>query len=115
MPDETVVLDRRQLREVTMDDQDLMEELLATLLDDTARQMIALDEAIRAQDPDRTRRIAHYCKGACANLGANSVATALREMEQSAGSGHFDDCAAAFARLSEEMAKLRVEVAGICG
>ena len=98
-----------------MDDQDLMQEVLVTLLDDTTRQLAVLDDAIRSQDPDRTRRLAHYCKGACANLGAHSTATLLRKLEQLAARGQFDRCAAAFTQLTVELEKLRIEVAEICG
>jgi HPt (histidine-containing phosphotransfer) domain-containing protein len=108
--DETAVLDRQQLREVTLDDRELMQEVLACLLDDTARQLRLMDASIRDHDPRRTMRLAHSCKGACANLGANRAAAALRRLEQQAKSESFDECAATFATLTREMERLRLEV-----
>jgi HPt (histidine-containing phosphotransfer) domain-containing protein len=57
--DASLVLDRRQLRDVTLDDDGLMRELVGTLLEDAARQVAQLEGAIRARDPERCRRLAH--------------------------------------------------------
>ena len=108
--DENTVLDRQQLRDVTLDDEELMQEVLAALLDDTSRQVGMLDAAIREHDPKKTMRLAHYCKGACANLGANAVATALQRMEHAAARESFDECASELGTLARELEKLRLEV-----
>src|SRR5579862_8549965 len=108
--DETAVLDREQLRDVTLDDRELMQEVLACLLDDTARQLRLMDVSIRDHDPKQTMRLAHSCKGACANLGANRAAAALLRLEQQAKSESFDECAATIATLTRELERLRVEV-----
>ena len=107
--DETAVLDRQQLRDVTLDDEELMREVLAALLDDTARQVALLDAAIREHNPKKTMRLAHYCKGACANLGANVVASLMRRLEQAASRESFDECEAALANLAHELERLRAE------
>jgi HPt (histidine-containing phosphotransfer) domain-containing protein len=108
--DETAVLDRQQLRDVTLDDRELMQEVLASLLDDTARQLRLMDLAIREQDPQQMVRLAHSCKGACANLGANAAAAALRRLEQQAKAESLDECAATIDILTLELERLRVEV-----
>ena len=107
--DQGAVLDRQQLRDITLDDDELMREVLAALLDDTASQLVLLDAAIRDKDPQQTMRVAHYCKGACANVGANRVAAVLKRMEQEAASHSFADCAASLCNLSQELERLRVE------
>ena len=48
--DTNTVLDKNQLRDITMDDPELMREILAALLADTSQQMGLLDAAIRAQN-----------------------------------------------------------------
>ncbi|MCU1233567.1 MAG: Hpt protein [Candidatus Solibacter sp.] len=108
--DETTVLDRQQLKDVTLDDRDLMQEVLTALLDDTSRQLRLMDSAIREHDPKQMMRLAHSCKGACANVGANAVASALRRLEVQAASESFDECAATLTALTREMDRLRVEV-----
>jgi HPt (histidine-containing phosphotransfer) domain-containing protein len=107
--DESAVLDRDQLRDITLDDRALMQELLGALLDDTARQLRLMDVAIREHDPKKTMRLAHSCKGACANVGANAVAAALKRLEQQAARESFEECAATLCALAFELDRLRQE------
>ena len=103
------VLDWQQLRDITLDDDELMREVLTTLLDDTSKQIALLDGAIRDQDQQKTMRLAHYCKGACANIGANAAATVLKRMEDQAARQSYTDCAASLCNLMQELDRLRVE------
>jgi len=84
--DAAAVLDRHQLREVTMDDAELMREIIAALIDDTSRQIELLNAAIREEDSKRCMRLAHYSKGACANVGANAAAALFKKIERKAAS-----------------------------
>src|SRR3954451_17777781 len=108
--DQTSVLDWTQLRDITLHDDELMREVLTTLLDDTAKQIALLDQAITSQDHQKTMRLAHYCKGACANVGANAAAAVLRRLEQQAAHQSFEACVVSLHNLAEEMERLRVEV-----
>ncbi|MGO9261891.1 MAG: Hpt domain-containing protein [Bryobacteraceae bacterium] len=105
------VLNREQLREVTMDDQDLMREIVSALIDDTSRQIPLLEVAIREGDPVKCARLAHYSKGACANVGAESAADLLRQIEQRAHGGDFQECRVSLAALADEIGRLRSEAA----
>jgi len=109
VPDATIVLDRAQLRDVTLDDQDLMREILAALIDDTSRQLPFLDSAIRDEDPQKCMQLAHYSKGACANVGANAAAAVLKRMEREAASHEFPECRASLLNLAAEIERLRLE------
>ena len=111
--DEATVLDWRQLRDITLDDGELIREVLAALLDDTSKQIALLDRAIRDHDPQKTMRLAHYCKGACANVGANAVAAVLQRLEQQAARQSFIDCAASLENLTRELERLRVETVAV--
>jgi HPt (histidine-containing phosphotransfer) domain-containing protein len=111
--EQTAILDRDQLREVTFDDEALMREILSALVDDTRRQMLLLDAAIREEDATRCMRLAHYSKGACANVGARSAATILKEIENKASNRDFPECQAALTRLSKEVDLLHSEAAGL--
>ena len=111
--DESSVLDLQQLREITLDDEELMREILASLVDDTASQMVLLDQAIRDHDPQRTMRLAHYSKGACANVGANAMAAQLKRLEIHASAGRFDECAASYQILTREVDRLRTQAASV--
>ena len=107
--DQATVLDRQQLRDITLDDDELMREVLAALLDDTATQVVQIDRAIRNRDPQKTMRLAHYCKGACANVGANAAAAVLKRLEQEAAGHCFAECAVSLCNLSTELDRLRIE------
>ena len=100
-------MDRDQLRDVTLNDEELMREILASLIDDTSRQMKLLEAAIHDQDATRCMHLAHYSKGACANLGANAAAALLKEIERKAAQHDFEECGAALLRLAEEVQTLR--------
>jgi HPt (histidine-containing phosphotransfer) domain-containing protein len=94
-----------------MDDQDLMREILAALIDDTSRQILLLEAAIREGDPVKCARLAHYSKGACANVGAESAAELLKHIEQRAYGGDFHECEVSLSALAGEIGRLRCEAA----
>ena len=107
MIDPTIVLDLEQLRDVTLDDDELMGQILTALIDDTARQIPLLEVAIRERDGPKCARLAHYSKGACANVGANAAAAVLEAMERQAASGSVAECSVQLARLASEVERLR--------
>jgi HPt (histidine-containing phosphotransfer) domain-containing protein len=103
------VLDRDQLREITFDDPDLMREIVSMLINDTSRQIHLLDSAIRGRDAQQCVQLAHYCKGACATVGANSAAAVFKRIEGDASAGNLPGCGTAFGSLAREMELLRAE------
>ena len=105
----SAVLDRTQLRDVTANDEDLMRQIMAALIEDTALQMDHLTTAIAQQDWIQCMRLAHYSKGACANVGAQTAAALLREIEAKASAANFGACSVALARLGEQLELLRSE------
>jgi HPt (histidine-containing phosphotransfer) domain-containing protein len=113
--DSSIVLDRNQLRDITMDDADLMQEILTTLLDDTSAQIYKLASAVNESDSGLCMRLAHYCKGSCGNVGANATAAVFREIEQYAKDLEFQQCSASLAVLASEMDRLRAEVTALAG
>jgi HPt (histidine-containing phosphotransfer) domain-containing protein len=86
-----------------------MRELLAALIEDTERQMPLLDMAIRSTDTEQCARLAHYCKGACSNVGARAAATALAQLERNARDGALEECGRQLNVLAMEVDRLRAE------
>jgi HPt (histidine-containing phosphotransfer) domain-containing protein len=107
--DTNSVLDRQQLRDITMDDEALMREILSALIDDTSHQIPLLDQAIREQNPQKCIRLAHYSKGACANVGANRAAALLKQIENKAAESEFQVCGESLGKLAQEVELLRAE------
>ena len=103
-------IDRDQLRDITMDDDDLMREILAVLVDDTANQIPKLQLAVRDPDSNLCMRLAHYCKYAGSNVGANAAAAVFRDIERQARDLEFQRCTRPPAALATEMERLRAEV-----
>lgn len=101
------VLEIEQLRDVTMNDPELMREIVGALVDDTSRQLELLEAAIRQGDSNLCQRLAHYSKGACANVGANRAAGVFKQIETSAAHGEFVQCTQSLAGLAEELNQLR--------
>lgn len=101
------VLEIEQLRDVTLNDAELMKEILEALLDDTARQIQLLQVAVEEGDPQKCARLAHYSKGACANVGANRAAGMFQQIETSAKHGEFEECTRSLAGLGRELDLLR--------
>ena len=105
------ILDREQLRDVTLNDPELMKEILEALVDDTSLQLGRLEQAVREADMSQCARLAHYCKGACANVGARRAAAAMLHFERRALAGDIDECAASLAGLVRELELLAGEAA----
>jgi HPt (histidine-containing phosphotransfer) domain-containing protein len=101
------VLELGQLRDVTMNDAELMRELLGALVTDTAKQLQLLETAIRDCDSQKCIRLAHYSKGACANVGANRAAGIFKQIEKSAADGEFARCSRSLAGMTMELDMLR--------
>lgn len=101
------ILDTDQLRDVTMNDEELMREVLAALVDDTSRQIQLLESAIQEGNSQKCMRLAHYSKGACANVGANRAAGLFKEIENRAADGEFCECTRSLSVLARELDLLR--------
>jgi HPt (histidine-containing phosphotransfer) domain-containing protein len=101
------ILDTEQLRDITMQDGELMRGLLKALLDDTARQAELLEGAIGEGNARQCIRLAHYSKGACLNLGANRAAGIFKQIEKNAAVGQFAACSQSLACLARELDLLR--------
>ena len=110
---EMPVLDIEQLRDVCMEDQELMRDLATALIDDAAQQIPALQAAVEQADATRCARLAHYVKGACSNVGAASMAALLKNIELNATAGDFNACRASLASLSTELQKFSSQAASL--
>lgn len=86
-----------------------MRQLLAALIEDTGKQIPLLEAAIRSSDGSQCARLAHYCKGACSNLGASATAAVLANVEQHARRGDLEECSRQLVALAAEVDRLRAE------
>ena len=89
-----------------------MREILTALIDDTSRQIPLLASAIREEDSQKCARLAHYSKGACANVGAAAAAAVLKTIEHQAAVHEFRGCSESLSVLMLEVDRLRSEAQG---
>lgn len=94
-----------------MDDEELMREVLQALWEDTSANVPRLQAAVRNRDRDQCVRLAHYSKGACANVGASAAAAMFRNIEAEARREQFDRCADSLGALGAVLEELGAEIA----
>ncbi|PYT24531.1 MAG: hypothetical protein DMG58_25730 [Acidobacteria bacterium] len=70
-----------------------------------------LAEAVKQADSPRCARLAHYVKGACANVGAASMTALLKTIELDATTGDFGACQASLNSLAAELQKFSAHAA----
>ena len=64
-----------------------LRELIDLYLKQTTQQITQLDAAVRANNADEVRRVAHSCAGASATLGMTRLVPLLRDLEKQGASG----------------------------
>ena len=106
---EQVVIDMAQLRNITLDDPELMREIVKELVDDASAQIVKLGTALERADATECARVAHSAKGACGNVGAASLAALFSFVELEARSGNLSSCRARLTLLRQELDRLRME------
>ena len=87
-----------------------MREVLNVLWEDTTAQVPKLEAALRNRDRDLCVRLAHYSKGACANVGASAAARVFRRIEQDARAAEFSRCEESLAALGAALVELQAEI-----
>lgn len=103
------VLDLSQLRDVTLNDEALMREVIRALVSVASHQIEELQSALDRADAASCVKLAHSAHGACGNVGAASLAALFRSIERSALTGDLVECRSAVASLEVELEKLRSE------
>lgn len=111
--DPSVVLDREQLKNITMDDEFLMREIVGALVADTSRQLENLNSAVHRGAAEECARLAHSARGACGNVGATSLWAVFSKIEAAAKEGDLDHCRTLLRQAGEEFEKLRQEAAAL--
>ena len=108
-----LILDHAQLRNVTLNDETLMRELLVALVSAASQQIEELRLAAERADSKECLRVAHGLIGACGNVGAVSMANLFSAVERHAVAGDFKRCRSSVEHLSVELEKLRREATSL--
>ena len=91
--------------EETVGDREFVAELIGDFLGGLPAQLVELREASSEGDAERLHRIAHTLKSNAATFGAEGLADACRELEQSARAGEPAETRELVARVEAEAAR----------
>ena len=108
-----LVLDVSQLRNVTLNDEALMREVVVALVSEVTQQIEGLSRAVERGDAKACITVAHNAYGACGNVGAASMAAVFYSIERQAADGNLGQCQSHVESLNVELEKLRREVDSI--
>jgi two-component system sensor histidine kinase/response regulator len=96
------------LRELATEiDEDMVKEVLSIFRNDFAERLIVLRSALAAGDRPQICSQAHALKGSSAQVGANALAAACREMEMFAPSAGIDELALLIHRIESHFVAVR--------
>jgi two-component system sensor histidine kinase/response regulator len=104
---EETIIDIKGSLERVMDDEQLLAEATALLIEDVPCVLQELREAIDAEDRERIRSRAHAARGAVANVGAAQMVRVCRSLEQNASSASAEQLRAEFADVEAAWTRLR--------
>ncbi len=104
---ESIVFDRPGLVARTMEDEDLLREIVSCFLEDAPRLIEDIKEHIRSGDSALAGAQAHGLKGAAANVGGVALSETAHEMERAGNAGRLEAADALLPELERQFARLR--------
>ena len=102
------VVDMERLMEFTEGNAENLRELVSLYIDQTVGQLEQLEAAVRTNQPQEARRIAHSCAGASATCGVTKLVPLLRELERQGIQGQLTNGAELMEQIAKEFAQVRV-------
>jgi len=106
-----IPIDWQQLDALCDGDEAFTRELLALYTSDTASQLPRLQAAIASEDATALAQVAHYIKGASANIGATILQGLAKQLELSGREGNLNGAAQTYDRFVEQFAQLQQALA----
>jgi CheY-like chemotaxis protein/HPt (histidine-containing phosphotransfer) domain-containing protein len=100
-----VEMDR--LNDLTDGNADSLRELVEMYFDQTTKQFAQIAAAIRANEPEQVRRVAHSCAGATATLGMMRLAAMMRDLEKQGMSGALNGSSQIFENATREYLEIQ--------
>lgn len=101
-----LTIDRERLHQICDGDREFELELLQMLAVDVTEQLPILLEAIEQQSVNELKNLAHYLKGATANLGITSMSSIAQQLEEAALNNNFAAAKILFAAFQDQQTKL---------
>jgi CheY-like chemotaxis protein len=99
---EPIVFDRPGLVARTMEDEDLLREIICCFLEDTPHLIEGLKQHVRSGDSAAAGAQAHSLKGSAANVGGVALSETALEMERAGQAGRLEAIAALLPELERQ-------------
>ena len=91
--------DREQLEHLAGGDKAFEKELLQLFVRDTENTLAQLEAAVSSENQTAVQSLAHYIKGASANVGAVGMSRAAAQLEKLAKTGNLKAASSSFRQL----------------
>jgi HPt (histidine-containing phosphotransfer) domain-containing protein len=104
-------IDLDRLHQICDGDADFELELLQMLAADVTENLPVLEQAISNQSSNELKNLAHYLKGATANLGINSMSSIALHLEAAALEGNFETAQALYQAFQDQQQQLLASLA----
>ena len=89
---------------------ELIAEIIDTLLDDASNQFAFLDQSLKDNDPATFQRAAHTLKSNCKTVGATEYAEIFYLLEEKGASGDISSVSLLLEKSKEDYPKLKDEL-----
>lgn len=113
---EESVIDLALLKDLTMDDDDLLREIIEMYLEQTQQQLDEIGKAIEERNSDALYKVSHKSVGGSATCGMKIIVPFFRELEQMGKNQQFEnaenilsDARSAFTEISRECKNILME------
>ncbi len=104
---ETLPVEMDRLMDLGGGDMESLRELVDLYIKQTTEQLAQLESAIRANQADQVRHVAHSCAGASATLGMKGLVPMLRELERQGKAGQLTNAEQLCADLAREFKRIQ--------
>jgi HPt (histidine-containing phosphotransfer) domain-containing protein len=95
------------LLETVGGDQEFLDELIDSFLDDSPQQLAAMQQALSAGNAEELRRAAHSLKSNSANFGAQTLSQMCKELEEIGRNGALDSAAGRVEQILAEYQRVK--------
>jgi len=96
------VLDVEEFMDRVQGDKDLFFELLDIFVQDFQGKRKELEEAVKKQDVETIKNVAHFLKGSCANISAKPMRAIFVRMEEKIAAGAMDTFGEDLAEIDQQ-------------
>ena len=102
-----------ELREYSSEEGDLAEELIDLFLEDSPKQLLALQHALQNDDRGEVEKRSHRLKGSAGSIGAVRLRQICENLESTARDGHEPIAISVHSDVAAELEALRAALGSV--